>query len=276
MALRSMSLLCQTKVRSHPDYVEVESFLAGLEGYSPSRHLTLSASRDVSPDRPTIGLNGHIDVEPANPSEWHHPSAVGGERRGGRVYGRGAADMLSGVAGMLFALQQIIEAGLEPATGVMFHSVADEEIGGNGTLRALLGSTMQPDYVLIAEPTNLTVSQSTLGFFPFAFKCFGRAVHMSAGSNTQGAVDVAVELYQQLQPLRQELRQAIQRSPEYSHISLNPLTFGRIAGGEDPAVPASSVLLEVSPSARRENAGRMSPGESHQLSTRLKGTWQLN
>jgi acetylornithine deacetylase len=65
-----------------------------------------------SSDRSVV-LNGHLDVVPSTPDDhWtHHP--WGGDVEAGRLYGRGAADMKSGVSAMLFAVRAVREAGFE-------------------------------------------------------------------------------------------------------------------------------------------------------------------
>ena len=57
---------------------------------------------------------------------WTHPpyAAV---VRDGWMYGRGAHDMKSGVAAMVFAMDAIRAAGLEPAADVHIQTVTEEE-----------------------------------------------------------------------------------------------------------------------------------------------------
>ena len=52
----------------------------------------------------------------------------------GAVIGRGAADMKGGLAGALFAIQLLHEAGIELPGDLTFQSVIGEEVGEAGTL----------------------------------------------------------------------------------------------------------------------------------------------
>jgi len=68
---------------------------------------------------------------------WTHPpyAAV---VRDGWMYGRGAHDMKAGVAAMIFAMDALKSAGLEPAADVHLQTVTEEESTGNGALATLL------------------------------------------------------------------------------------------------------------------------------------------
>src|SRR3954469_16183987 len=101
-----------------------EAFVADLEsvldgyGYETAVHL---APTELAPlgqglprpnllarlhgDGPTIHLNGHYDVVPVG-NDWTK-DPFGGERVDGHVYGRGAADMKSGLATQIIAVEAL-------------------------------------------------------------------------------------------------------------------------------------------------------------------------
>jgi acetylornithine deacetylase len=82
-------------------------------------------------------FNGHVDVVSAEPlGHWSH-NPWGGDIVTGRMYGRGAADMKSGVAAMIYALKAVHEAEVKLCGDVLIESVIDEECTGNGTLSCL-------------------------------------------------------------------------------------------------------------------------------------------
>ena len=105
--------------------------------------------------RPPLAFTGHIDVVPLGANPWSvDPFAA--ETGDGRVYGRGASDMKSGVAAFVAAA---IEAAPRLATGpgLILIITAGEETGCTGanhivaTARELLG---QAGALLVAEPTS--------------------------------------------------------------------------------------------------------------------------
>src|SRR5215210_5539226 len=79
-------------------------------------------------DSPPLLLYGHIDVVPANASEWSH-APFGGELIEGEVWGRGALDMKGGVAMMVAAFLRVAREGLKPAGDLILTLASDEETG---------------------------------------------------------------------------------------------------------------------------------------------------
>lgn len=102
---------------------------------------------DVFPDRPNVVgqiagseersllLCGHIDVVPVN-GEWT-VDPFSGAIKDGKLYGRGAIDMKSGVAAAIGAIRGIRAAGIELQGRIAMHSVVDEEAGGAGAIDAV-------------------------------------------------------------------------------------------------------------------------------------------
>jgi succinyl-diaminopimelate desuccinylase len=106
-------------------------------------------------DRPPLAFTGHIDVVPLGARAWSM-DPFGAETAGGRVYGRGASDMKSGVAAFVAAA---IDAAprLACGPGLTLIVTAGEETGCTGahhivaTARGLLG---EAGALVVAEPTS--------------------------------------------------------------------------------------------------------------------------
>ena len=80
----------------------------------------------------TILFNGHLDTVPyGDINEWSTNPAVCTEQDG-RLYGRGASDMKSGLAVMAFVLGELAESGCVPRRTIVFAGTCDEERGGLG------------------------------------------------------------------------------------------------------------------------------------------------
>ncbi len=77
-------------------------------------------------DGPLVHLNGHYDVVPVG-NDWTQ-DPFGGELVDGKIYGRGAADMKSGLAAQIIAVEALRRAGLKP--NVHQSAVPDEETVG--------------------------------------------------------------------------------------------------------------------------------------------------
>lgn len=81
-------------------------------------------------DSPPLLLQGHVDVVPANPSEWTRPP-FSGDLVDGEVWGRGALDMKGGVAMFVAAFLRAAAERLEPAGDVILVLMSDEEAGSD-------------------------------------------------------------------------------------------------------------------------------------------------
>ncbi len=81
------------------------------------------------PERGALLVHGHLDVVPADASEWSvHPFS--GEVDDGYLWGRGAIDMKHMVATSVALARQFKRDGTVPPRDLIFAYVADEEAGG--------------------------------------------------------------------------------------------------------------------------------------------------
>lgn len=85
----------------------------------------------------TLGFNGHTDVvPPGNPEDWTR-APFSGEIDAGRIWGRGACDMKSGVAAFVTAVTEFVQT-TPPDGAVILTITGDEEgPGRDGTLALL-------------------------------------------------------------------------------------------------------------------------------------------
>lgn len=128
--------------------------------------------RAANPTGRSLILQGHIDVVPEGPAEmWTYPT-YGATIRDGWLYGRGAHDMKSGVAAMVFAMDALKAAGLAPAADVHVQTVTEEESTGNGALSTLVRG-YRAEAALITEPTGGTITRAHTGTLWFRIKVRG-------------------------------------------------------------------------------------------------------
>jgi succinyl-diaminopimelate desuccinylase len=138
---------------------------------------------------PTIVMNGHLDTVPvSDPVAWKsgpYDPTVSDDGR--KLIGRGASDMKSSVAVMLYVAQLLKDAPLNG--GVQVHVVSDEETNGKfGTLFVLdeiaAGRLPRPDYCLIGEKSDLKVRNAERGLLAIDVTVLGRASHTAAARVT--------------------------------------------------------------------------------------------
>ena len=113
--------------------------------------------------RPLTVFVGHVDVVPTGPLEqWTSPPFCATEREG-YLYGRGSADMKSGIAAFIVALQRFITENPDHPGSLALLITSDEEgpsiDGVRHVMEIFKERGEQIDYCLVGEPS----SNETLG-----------------------------------------------------------------------------------------------------------------
>ena len=108
--------------------------------------------------RPLLCFGGHTDVVPTGPlEEWHSDPFVP-EIRDGVLYGRGAADMKSGLAAMVTAAEEFIASHPQHSGSIAFLITSDEEgpsVDGTRRVVELLAARGERiDWCVMGEPSS--------------------------------------------------------------------------------------------------------------------------
>jgi acetylornithine deacetylase/succinyl-diaminopimelate desuccinylase-like protein len=99
-----------------------------LRESAPGRASLVARIEGADPGRGALLVHGHLDVVPADASEWSvHPFS--GEVRDGYLWGRGAIDMKDFDAMTLAVVRHWKRAGIIPPRDVVLAFTADEEAG---------------------------------------------------------------------------------------------------------------------------------------------------
>ena len=220
-------------------YTLADIDLANLPGFSPvldtdyTRAVqVVGARRATSPTGRSLIIQGHVDVVPTGPVElWSSPpftAAVQGEW----LQGRGAGDMKQGVSAMVFALDAIRTAGLEPAADIYVQTVTEEECTGNGAL-STLARGYRADAVLIPEPTDGTITRAHVGVMWFRLLVRGVPVHVARAQSGTNAIMSAYQLILAVQRHTDTLNEAARQDPWFGAIP-DPIKFnpGVLRGGD--------------------------------------------
>ena len=112
---------------------------------------------------PVLCFAGHTDVVPTgNIDEWHS-DPFEPELRDGKLFGRGTADMKSGLASMIVAVERFLAKNTDCNGSIAFLITSDEEgRARDGTLKvidALQSRGESIDWCVLGEPS----SQDSLG-----------------------------------------------------------------------------------------------------------------
>lgn len=184
-------------------------------------------------DAPTLALNGHIDVVPPGDAEWER-DPFGGVIEDGRVYGRGASDMKSGLAAAMLAGRAVSEAGPLAGTLVLAFAVG-EETGDPGT-RHLLEHEIDPDCGIVLEPTDLRVDTAAKGIGWYTARIEGTASHASRPEDGQNPLAALLSWSETLAAYRERIGE---RTHPLVGRSLVTPTVAR-AGEKENVIPSTA------------------------------------
>ncbi len=108
-------------------------------------------------------LTGHMDVVPKEPLPWKVTEPYEPLVQGGKMFGRGTADMKAGLACAFSAVRSLKAAGFAPKGDIVLESVVDEEYSGaNGTVASRLRGH-NPDFAIVLEPSGLNICPACVG-----------------------------------------------------------------------------------------------------------------
>ena len=189
------------------------------------------------PGRPRLHLNGHFDVVPAGDGWTVDPFA--GLVRDGRICGRGASDMKSGIAAAVFAVEALRRAGVELEGAVDISATVDEESGGFAGVAHLceagIISSDDTRYAIIPEPFGpARVCLGHRGVYWFDVVAHGHTAHGSMSHLGHSAIDDMGALLEAFRTrLAPELATRISALPIVPEPSRRPsLNVNAITGGQ--------------------------------------------
>jgi acetylornithine deacetylase len=231
------------------DAVAAEMRAIGLDVHmqpvAPGRPNTIGVL-DGRRKGPTLMFCGHVDTvgvagmtEPFTPVECD-----------GRLYGRGAQDMKSGVSAMISAARRIAESGGLDAGRLIIAAVVDEEHSSIGA--DALVTEWRADAAVVTEPTDLQITVGHKGFAWIEAEVLGTAAHGSRPTEGQDAIFRMGRLLGRLEALDREL----QARPPHPLVGTGSLHASIIEGGRELSSYPDRALLQME---RRTLPGEAGP-----------------
>jgi succinyl-diaminopimelate desuccinylase len=222
---------------------------------APGRPNVVAVVEGGGGEGPTLMFEGHTDVvTEGDLSEWT-VDPFGGEIRDGRLWGRGSADMKSGLAATLYATRALQLAGPFPGR-IKVCALADEEglmIGAHHFVAEGLAADV--DGAIVAEPEAGEICAVAKGALRLRVDLTGKMAHGAMPRHGRNPVPAAASLVAALETLEKELQD---RHPAHEHLGEVYVTPTVVRAGSEEQVnviPAvASVFVDV----------RTIPGVDHQ------------
>ena len=223
------------------DYLEghgvASTLVPNAEGTKANLYATLGPSRAGG-----VVLSGHTDVVPVEGQKWSsEPFTV--TPRGGRLYGRGTADMKGFIAAALAAVPEFLAAGLKTPIHLAFSY--DEEVGCIGIphlLARLARDLPKPRAAIIGEPTMMQVVTGHKGLAAWRTVFTGVEAHSSRIEEAVSAIFAASDFIAYLRGLAEEFRRGA-KDPAFEP-PFTTINVGKIQGGQAMNIVAGQCAID--------------------------------
>lgn len=191
-------------------------------------------------DAPALVYICHMDT--VTTGEGWTVSTFGAEVIRGRIYGRGACDMKSGLACALSAFTSMAlkaRNGKKPGRSLVFIGTVDEEDFMRGAEAAIADGWVSKDsWVLDTEPTNGQIEVAHKGRTWFEITVNGITAHASTPWKGADAIAAMAEIIA-------AIRRRIAACPVHPDLGASTVTFGQIEGGYRPYVVPDSCRVWI-------------------------------
>ncbi|ACL20984.1 YgeY family selenium metabolism-linked hydrolase [Desulfitobacterium hafniense] len=146
-----------------------------------------------------ILYEGHMDEVPvADPKVWTH-DPFGAEIENGRIYGRGATDMKGGLSAACCAAAFFAEDTNRDFAGEIYVAGSCHEECFEGVAARSISEIVQPDIVVICEPSHLDLRIGQRGRAEIVVETFGRPAH---SSNPEKGVNAVYKMMQIIEGIK--------------------------------------------------------------------------
>jgi succinyl-diaminopimelate desuccinylase len=186
-----------------------------------------------------IILSGHFDVVPVgNLDEWT-VDPFSGKISGKYMYGRGSADMKSGLVALLTTIKTLsqIPKFLDKCT-LIFAGTSDEESGMTGAQKLYeMGVMNDVSLLIVAEPTKLKVGVAEKGLLWLSVTFKGKSAHGSMPHEGVNAIEKAMRFLQ-------KIKESIGKN-QNPILGKSTVNIGTIKGGTSINIVADKALIEL-------------------------------
>jgi succinyl-diaminopimelate desuccinylase len=221
-----------------------EGFDVLIQPVAPGRPNVIGSLGEKRPGQKSLLLEGHTDVvTEGDPAEWSHPP-FGADLVDGRIYGRGTADMKSGLAAAMVAAAAFRRAGVGLRGKLVVGALVDEEDGMIG-VRHLCTTAVgrELDAAIICEPEDNELCLEQRGVVWARFRVRGKMAHGAMPEAGINPIACLGRLLAAAPGLERRLRKACEKSRYLRPPTVTPT----IIQGPPPriGVPQSNVIPAV-------------------------------
>jgi succinyl-diaminopimelate desuccinylase len=229
----------EAAVAAHVEgWLRREGFDVEVQTVAPGRPNVLASWGDRTAG-PTLLLEGHTDVvTEGDPAAWQHPPFAA-ELVDGRIYGRGAADMKSGLAAAMIAAAALKRSGARLGGRLLVGALVDEE-GDMLGVKHLCGTPLGREIsaAIVCEPEENELCLEQRGVLWARVTARGRMAHGAMPEAGANPITALAALVAAAPRLERRLRALCQKSRYLKPPTVTPTVIGAPVAG----VPQSNVI----------------------------------
>jgi len=229
----------EAAVAAHVEgWMRAQGFDVQVQQVAPGRPNVLGVLGEAAAG-PTLLLEGHTDVvTEGDAAAWRHPPFAA-ELVDGKIYGRGAADMKSGLAAAMIAAAAIQRSGARLAGRLVVGALVDEEgdmLGAKHLCTTPLGRELTA--AIICEPEQNEICLEQRGVVWARITARGRMAHGAMPEAGANPIAALAALVGDSPRLERRLRALCQRSRYLKPPTVTPTIMTAPVVG----VPQSNVI----------------------------------
>ena len=195
---------------------------------------------------PTLAFEGHTDVVTEGDRDRWSVDPYGGEIRDGRLYGRGSADMKSGVAAMLHAVRALQLAGPFPGRVLVCALVDEEGLMLGAKHFAGTGLAASVDGAIVCEPEEGEICTSAKGAVRIRVDLLGVMAHGAMPQHGRNPVAPLGRLLVALAGLQERLQAAHPAHEHLGEVYVTPTVTSAGSADQINVIPArATVCVDV-------------------------------
>jgi acetylornithine deacetylase len=182
-------------------------------------------------------LSGHTDTVPWDGQDWTH-DPLGADVEGGKLYGRGSADMKSFIAVALAHAGDFLQS--KAPFAIHFAFSFDEEVGCFGVrhlIADMRDAGVPPLACIIGEPTSMVPAIAHKGVYRYKCCVRGKEAHSSLTPQSVNAIEMAARVVGKVRDMAEGFERDEPRYEGFD-VPFSTASVGQFHGGiADNVVP---------------------------------------
>ncbi|WP_181768113.1 M20 family metallopeptidase [Streptomyces albidus (ex Kaewkla and Franco 2022)] len=209
---------------------------------APGRPNLVAVVEGGGGDGPTLMFEGHTDVVTEGRTDDWSVDPYGGEIRDGKLWGRGSADMKSGLAAMIHGVRALQLAGPFPGR-VVLGVLCDEEgmmLGAKAFAASPLAAEV--DGVIVCEPEGYEVCTSARGGIRLRLALTGVMAHGAMPQEAKSPLVAGARIVEALAGVQEWAVEHYGTHPHAGAVTVTPTVLHAGDPGQLNVIPAHGMV----------------------------------